>query len=195
MFENPFLDMLTKTHIAFPLTIFPVFSAIVVYKGISTMGLLPLETAAIVFLGFFLFTLLEYLVHRNIFHLDPTTDLRKKIQYNFHGIHHAQPKDKQRLAMPVIVSTVLAFVLLGGFYLVMGKYAFAFAPGFVMGYATYLAVHYSIHAFKAPKGLLKILWVNHSIHHFKDSTVAFGVSSPFWDVIFRTLPPGRKIDP
>ncbi|MEL6652049.1 MAG: fatty acid hydroxylase, partial [Bacteroidota bacterium] len=25
-------------------------------------------------------------------------------------------------------------------------------------------------------------------HHYKDDTVAFGVSSPLWDYVFRTMP-------
>lgn len=183
--------MLTKTHIAFPLTIFPIFSGVVLYLGAARYGLGIGELFGIFLFGFLLFTLVEYLVHRNIFHLAPTTEFREKIAYNFHGIHHEQPKDKKRLAMPIVVSTILAFAFLGAFYLIVGKYSFAFTPGFVMGYATYIGVHYSVHAFKAPKNFLKVLWVNHAIHHFKDDTVAYGVSSPLWDVIFGTLPPKK----
>ncbi len=191
MFENPFLDLLTRTHIAFPLTVFPIFSGIVIYLGVVDYGLSILEAASVFGAGFFIFTLVEYIVHRNVFHLAPTTEFRKKIQYNFHGIHHEQPKDKKRLAMPIVVSTILAFVALGFFYLLMGNYSFAFTPGFVMGYATYIGVHYTVHAFAPPKNFFKILWVNHAIHHYKDDTVAYGVSSPFWDVIFGTLPPKK----
>jgi len=45
-----------------------------------------------------------------------------------------------------------------------------------------------IHAMRPPKNFLNILWIHHSIHHYKDDTVAFGVSSPFWDYIMGTLP-------
>ncbi len=191
IFNNPFLDFFTKTHIAFPLTVFPIFSSVVIYLGIVDHGLTALQTIGIFFSGFLLFTLVEYLIHRNLFHIAPTSEFRKKVQYNLHGIHHDQPKDKKRLAMPIILSTTLAFAFLGGFYLLMGKYAYAFTPGFVMGYATYIGVHFMVHAFTPPKNFFKILWVNHAIHHFKDDTVAYGVSSPLWDVVFRTLPPKK----
>ena len=74
------------------------------------------------------------------------------------------------------------------FKLIMGNFAFAFLPGFVVGYAAYLWVHYMVHAFQPPKNFFKILWVHHGIHHYKDQENAFGVSSPFWDVIFGTMP-------
>jgi sterol desaturase/sphingolipid hydroxylase (fatty acid hydroxylase superfamily) len=46
--------------------------------------------------------------------------------------------------------------------------------------------HYAIHHFNVHnKFLLKIK--NHHIrHHFKDEDKGYGVSSPFWDVVFRT---------
>ena len=70
----------------------------------------------------------------------------------------------------------------------MGDFVFAFLPGFLVGYASYLFVHYIVHAYAPPKNFFKALWVNHSIHHYKDNTVVFGVSSPLWDYVFRTMP-------
>jgi sterol desaturase/sphingolipid hydroxylase (fatty acid hydroxylase superfamily) len=72
--------------------------------------------------------------------------------------------------------------------LVIGNHVFAFLPGFVIAYSLYHFVHYAVHAYRPPKSFLKVLWINHGIHHFKDDTVAFGVSSPLWDVIMGTLP-------
>jgi sterol desaturase/sphingolipid hydroxylase (fatty acid hydroxylase superfamily) len=31
------------------------------------------------------------------------------------------------------------------------------------------------------------LWVNHSVHHYKDGEIVFGVSSPLWDYIYGTM--------
>jgi sterol desaturase/sphingolipid hydroxylase (fatty acid hydroxylase superfamily) len=44
-----------------------------------------------------------------------------------------------------------------------------------------------VHAFQPPKNFFKVLWVNHSIHHYKDGEVVFGVSSPLWDYIYGTM--------
>ena len=38
---------------------------------------------------------------------------------------------------------------------VMGDFAFAFLPGFLVGYAAYLGVHYMVHAFAPPKNFFK----------------------------------------
>jgi sterol desaturase/sphingolipid hydroxylase (fatty acid hydroxylase superfamily) len=67
--------------------------------------------------------------------------------------------------------------------------AFVIIPVFIMGYASYLVIHYIIHAYAPPKrGPFKILWINHAFHHYKDESVAFGVSSSLWDFVFGTLP-------
>lgn len=193
VFDNPILELLTKTHIAFPLIIFPVLSTWMIYMAYAKFSISSSNIALIFFSSFLLFTLVEYFIHRKVFHWEPNTPFKKFVQYHFHGVHHAEPKDKKRLAMPIVVSVALAFVLLGLSYLFIGKYAFVFTPGFAMGYAAYLGVHYMVHAYAPPKdGPFKVLWVNHAIHHYKDDTVAFGVSSPLWDVIFGTLPKRKK---
>ncbi len=189
VFDNPVLELLTKTHIAFPLTIFPVLSAWMIYMSYEVFKIDSIQIWSIFFGSFLLFTLVEYLIHRNVFHWVPNTPFKKFVQYHFHGVHHAEPKDKKRLAMPIVVSLALTFITLGLVYLLVGKYSFVFTPGFILGYASYLGVHYMVHAYAPPKdGPFKILWVNHAIHHYKDDTVAFGVSSPLWDVVFGTLP-------
>ena len=115
------------------------------------------------------------------------TTVRAKLQYTIHGVHHEYPKDKDRLAMPPLLSVTIATVLLLLFRLVMGDLAFAFLPGFIVGYAAYLAIHYMVHAFAPPKNFMKSLWINHGIHHYKDGDLIYGVSSPLWDYIYGTM--------
>ena len=67
-------------------------------------------------------------------------------------------------------------------------FAYGFTAGFLFGYAAYLFVHYLVHALQPPQNALKVLWVNHAIHHYKNPDVAYGVTTPFWDFVFRTLP-------
>lgn len=191
LFKNKFLESLTRTHIAVPLTIF--YGAALVLVGYSLyFGLIaPLSNLWLFLGGFFFFTLVEYLVHRYAFHIEPTTPKREKFQYTFHGVHHDFPRDKSRLAMPPVMSVVLATAFLFLYKLVMGNYGLPFAAGFLAGYATYLCVHYSVHAFRPPKNFLKILWAHHAIHHYQDPDRAFGVSSPLWDVILGTMPERR----
>jgi len=139
------------------------------------------------FTGLIAFTWVEYMVHRYLFHMGAHTEQRAKLQYTLHGVHHEFPKDKERLAMPPIVSISLATGLLFLFRLVLGDLVFSFLPGFLVGYAGYLSIHYMVHSFQPPNNFLKILWVNHSIHHYKDGEEVFGVSSPLWDYIYGTM--------
>lgn len=141
------------------------------------------------FAGLIAFTWVEYIVHRYVFHMGTYTQLREKMQYVMHGVHHEFPRDKDRLAMPPLLSITLSTVLLLLFRVAMGDLVFAFLPGFLVGYALYLAVHYMVHVYQPPKNFLKALWVNHGIHHYKDGEFIFGVSSPLWDYVYGTMKP------
>jgi sterol desaturase/sphingolipid hydroxylase (fatty acid hydroxylase superfamily) len=127
-------------------------------------------------------------MHRWIFHLQPKTEKQEKFAYTIHGVHHDYPKDRDRLAMPPPLSILLSTGFFFFFKIIMGNLVFAFLPGFLLGYAAYLWVHYMVHAFKPPKNLFKFFWVHHGLHHYKDQHNAFGVSSPFWDLVFGTMP-------
>lgn len=188
LFENQLLERLTRTHIAVPLTIFSLYAIGLLYWSFDHRYLNFGETVGIFLLGTLSFTFVEYVIHRYLFHLPPTTELKAKIAYSIHGVHHDYPKDKDRLAMPPVISIILSTSLLFFFKFIMGNIAFAFTAGFVLGYAGYLFVHYIVHAYKAPKNMFKVLWVHHGIHHYKSPDKAFGVSSPLWDYVFRTMP-------
>ena len=152
-------------------------------------GYINVVSSILLFVGGLLtFTLIEYIMHRFVFHLIPKTPKQEEFAYKVHGVHHDFPKDKDRLAMPVPLSILLATGFFFLFKLIMGNLVYAFLPGFVVGYAAYLGVHYMVHAFQPPKNFFKILWVHHAKHHYKEPERAFGVSSPFWDQIFRTMP-------
>jgi len=187
LFQNPILERLTRTHIAVPLTILTVYSCALLVWSVKNTSLSEFQTIGLFFLGIIAFTWVEYMVHRYVFHMKTYTALRAKLQYTIHGVHHEYPKDKDRLAMPPLLSVTISTILLLLFRLVMGDFVFAFLPGFIVGYAAYLGIHYMVHAFAPPKNFLKILWVNHGIHHYKDGDMIYGVSSPLWDYIYGTM--------
>lgn len=187
LFQNPILEKLTRTHIAVPLTIFAIYSCALLMWSVTHTSLSPIQTVGLFFLGFITFTWVEYMVHRYVFHMKTYTSMRAKLQYTIHGVHHEYPKDKDRLAMPPLLSVTIATILLLLFRLVMGDLVFAFLPGFIVGYAAYLAIHYMVHASAPPNNFLKALWINHGIHHYKDGDLIYGVSSPLWDYIYGTM--------
>ncbi len=187
LFENPILEKLTRTHISVPLTVFFIYASALLYWSITHTALSAEVTIVMFIFGFFSFTWVEYMTHRYLFHMATPTERRVKLQYTLHGVHHEFPKDKERLAMPPIVSIAVSTLLLLLFRLILGDLVFSFLPGFLVGYAFYLSVHYMIHAYAPPKNFLKVWWVNHSVHHYKDGKTVFGVSSPLWDYIYGTM--------
>ena len=187
IFSNPVLERISRTHISVPITLFLAISSVSLYFGLITT--IPLWLGfAVLFAGIFVFTFVEYLMHRHFFHMEPDTPIKDKLQYGIHGVHHDYPKDKDRLAMPPFVSAAYAAILYLMFTLLMGDFALYFLPGFLLGYAGYLGVHYLVHVSNPPKNFFKVLWVNHAIHHYKNPDTAFGVSSPLWDYLLGTLP-------
>ncbi len=192
IFQNKFLDSLTRTHIAVPVSLFFAYAAGLIWWTKSATALSNAQILGLFGGGLLFFTLVEYLVHRYVYHIAPTTESRRKFQWTMHGVHHDYPKDKSRLAMPPVLSVVIGTVLLGIFRLLLGQYAFSFLAGFMVGYALYLTIHYSVHIFKMPKNFLKVLWINHAIHHYSKDDVMFGVSSPLWDYVFGTVPNQQK---
>ena len=187
IFSNPVLERISRTHISVPITLFLAISSVSLYFGLNTT--IPLWLGfAVLFAGIFVFTFVEYLMHRHFFHMEPDTPIKDKLQYGIHGVHHDYPKDQERLALPPFVSAAYAAILYLMFTLLMGDFALYFLPGFLLGYAGYLGVHYLVHVSNPPKNFFKVLWVNHAIHHYKNPDTAFGVSSPLWDYLLGTLP-------
>lgn len=188
IFQNDFLDSLTKTHIAVPVSLFILYAiGLIIYtKRATDLG--NLAIVGLFFGGWLLFTFVEYWVHRKVYHIPVTTAWRKRFQFVMHGAHHNEPKNKQRLAMPPALSIIVGTLLLVIFELILDKFSFSFLAGFMVGYAGYLIVHYIVHIFRPPGNAFKALWTNHAIHHYKDHTVMYGVSSPIWDYVYGTLP-------
>ncbi len=109
-----------------------------------------------------------------------------------HGVHHDHPNDPRRLVLPPALSIPLALLFLFGFVGTLGStLAWGVAAGFYFGYVIYDTVHFLLHH-TVPKGKLgRRLRELHMRHHFEDDERGFGVSAPWWDIVFRTRPRRR----
>lgn len=186
LFKNHYLEMLTKTH---PLVIWGMYIPIIsysLYHGL-VLGYTPLRVTCTFFIGMFSWTFFEYLMHRFAFHYIADSQRAQKFIYIMHGNHHHYPRDRERLFMPPVPSIILASVIFFSQYLLLGKNAFMFFPGFLLGYLLYGTMHYAIHAWNPPFKWMKPLWRNHHLHHYKDEHKGFGVSSTIWDRVFGTM--------
>jgi len=64
--------------------------------------------------GMFTFSLLEYILHRFVFHSEkwlPNNRIIRYLHYTLHGIHHMLPSDPDRLVYPPILFAI-TYVLL-----------------------------------------------------------------------------------
>ena len=192
LFKNQYLEYLTKTH---PLVIWGLYLPIIgfmLYYSNARFQFDILNIAITFLAGMFFWSLFEYAIHRFAFHFFAESERAKKIVYVIHGNHHEYPRDKERLFMPPVPSLILSSSIFMLIYLVSGlfgasSYAFAFFPGFILGYLIYGTMHYAIHAWNPPFKWMKPLWRNHHLHHYKNTELGFGVSSTLWDHIFGTM--------
>ena len=187
MFENSrLLERLSRIRPGTVLAVFLPIVAISFYFSIDS-GKTILETSGLVLAGVVFWTFFEYIFHRFVFHFDPNGPFQTRLQFVIHGVHHQYPHDKDRLVMPVTVSIPLAFLFLLLFQLLLGGSAWGFFTGFVAGYVGYDMMHYAVHhakGFESP--VLRKIRSHHLAHHFRDTRLGFGVSSPIWDFVFRT---------
>lgn len=191
LFENSFLEALTKTSPLITLITYSSFITLLLVLSYYYTSITFTQAMITYAAGLLVWSLFEYLMHRYLFHLVSEIAWVKRIPYLLHGVHHEAPRDESRLFMPPVPGAIIVSLLLGISWLIMRSYSFSFVAGLVNGYMFYAAMHYSMHVFKAPP-MLRKLWAHHALHHYKHHDKAFGVSTMLWDRIFRTMPPVKE---
>lgn len=210
MFRSDLLERTTYVHPLIPHVIYiPILVALLV---LSPLG--PVASAGYFVLGLFVWTFLEYLLHRFAFHapeavmkethevsaglelnqpvLAELPTLRHVVYFIFHGVHHEYPSDSRRLVMPPIASLPMGVVAWFIFSAVFGEAAIPAFAGLLLGYLIYDTTHFVVHHKSLPTAFGKLLKRHHMRHHFLDPDEDYGVSSPLWDIIFRTYGGGRQ---
>ena len=192
LFESDFLNFFSRVHPAIPAIVF--LPVIVLMEWLAAdRGPAAWELVLLSLGGVGIWTLTEYWLHRLIFHWEPDNALGRRMHFIIHGIHHDHPNDKLRLVMPPAVSIPLAALFFFAFTLIFGTpTAYPLFGGFIAGYLFYDYTHYYVHHVVPKADLGKRLREQHMRHHFQDHRFGYGVSSPLWDVVFRTLPRQRR---
>jgi sterol desaturase/sphingolipid hydroxylase (fatty acid hydroxylase superfamily) len=192
LFESEFLNFFSRVHPSIPALVFVPVIAMMEWLG-ADRGYVVWELALYSLAGAAIWTLTEYWLHRLLFHWEPDNAFGHRMHFIIHGIHHDHPNDKLRLVMPPAVSIPLAALFLGLFVLIFGTpLAFPVFAGFIAGYLVYDYTHYYVHHAVPKSKFGKRLREHHMRHHFQDHRYGYGVSSPAWDAVFRTLPRRRK---
>lgn len=209
IFKSGFLERFTYVHPIVPHLIFIPVTAFVLYLSYSA-GVAPGRIALLFVGGLALWTLAEYLVHRFVFHTTPEleeevrqivtglepgeaalpklTSFGQRHYFLAHGVHHDFPNDSKRLVLPPSVSIPLAVLFFAAFRLAFGPSTGpALFSGFTVGYLIYDTIHYAVHHFSLHGRVMLYLKKKHLRHHYQDSRRDFGVSTPLWDWILRTV--------
>ncbi|KAI4152365.1 MAG: hypothetical protein LQ340_002949 [Diploschistes diacapsis] len=161
-----------------------------------------LETMLYLITGLAVWTIIEYGLHRGLFHMDrylPDNRVGITAHFLLHGIHHYLPMDKYRLVMPPTLLVVLALPFWKVAHLIFFHDWYAGLAGFcggLFGYTIYDMTHYFLHHRNLP-AYYRELKKYHLQHHFADFENGFGVSSRFWDRVFgtelRSAPPAKVL--
>jgi len=138
--------------------------------------------------------LIEYALHRFIFHYDAQSRAGRKLVYAAHLSHHEDPGATDRLFTSLRMSVPLA----AGYWLLAwaatGSWraaAYLFV-GLVAGYFCYEWLHFQAHHGRPRLRPLRYLRRYHLLHHHRDAGVRFGVTSPLFDLAFGTFRPAGK---
>jgi sterol desaturase/sphingolipid hydroxylase (fatty acid hydroxylase superfamily) len=189
MFEHELLERLSRIPPWQPPVVYGPLIAYLAWRGLTRDGDGGLAFAALAMAGIAGWTLLEYALHRTLFHYRASSRRGARLFWIMHGVHHDWPQDARRLVFPPSVSIPIAI----GIWLALGMLAggrtrVPVMAGFVTGYLLYDMLHYWIHHGTRGARLIGGFRRHHLHHHFRDGTRAFGVSSPLWDYVFGTLP-------
>ena len=185
LFKSDFFEWFSKVH---PTTPFVLYVPVII--AAISLALTKGHQSVVSLLGMFLcgiiiWTVSEYLLHRFVFHYVARSRWGKRMEYIIHGVHHDDPHDPLRLVMPPAISICFALFAYGVGFALFGYDSLGFISGWTLGYLYYDFTHYVIHRRHGFRGF-GFQRRNHLIHHFKDPTRCYGVTSSFWDHVFGT---------
>lgn len=186
MFETPIIEGFSRVHPLMPFVFWLPILGFFVYASLQSALSAPV-IALLVIAGMLLWSLTEYLLHRYLFHRITGTYAGRRFYFVLHGVHHDFAMDTTRLVMPLGVSIPLGVVVYWLLRFPLGPVLIdPVFVGFGIGYLLYDGIHYATHHFRMTSAIGGWLKRYHMVHHHTGESARWGVSSPLWDIIFRT---------
>jgi len=147
--------------------------------------------------GFVSWSLIEYGLHRFIFHYHARSLFGRKILYAAHLSHHENPNATDRIFASLFLSTPVAAAYWFLAWAATGSWAAGswLFIGMSAGYFCYEWLHFQCHHGKSRLRILRYLKKYHLLHHYKTPDLRFGVTSPLFDLLFGTYRPPQKSQP
>ena len=142
------------------------------------------------FTGATTWSLCEYVLHRFVGHSKKrlggfTTEHRS---HHIDGNHFMPLRKKIRISCTVLLPLFVVSMLILGHSMGTG-----FSFGFAAFFFVYECVHKRAHSHPPKNAYGRWLRRHHFFHHFAAPHKNFGVTSPIWDVVFRTYVPAGMI--
>ncbi len=143
--------------------------------------------------GFLAWTLIEYAMHRHVFHWQPEGRFWRWLAAPLgppHVRHHENPTSYRGA---ILIGQTPSLIVMGACFGLLllapvptGFACMAMAAGSV-GYVLFQSIHFACHMMPMRRGYWAMIKRHHAIHHYRDETVNFGLTTPLWDWVFGTL--------
>src|SRR5947208_14755320 len=91
MFDSNFMEFFSRVHPAIPLILYLPVVGFMLYVALWRQGFSLFVVVGYFVLGMLLWTLLEYLIHRYIFHYEPKTRIGIRLHYIIHAVNNDYP--------------------------------------------------------------------------------------------------------
>ena len=194
MFENDFLEVLSRVHWTVPLWVYIPVVSYLLYNSFFSYKMIWWNIFLLFLAGLFTWTLTEYVLHRFVFHYEAKkVRLEKDFISCFTVFIMITRRIQNGWFMPPSVSIPLAAFFYFLFYFILGvENTSSFFAGFIVGYLFYDITHYAIHHFNLKNKFWLSIKNHHMLHHYKFDNLGFGVSQPFWDYVFGTTFPKKE---
>jgi sterol desaturase/sphingolipid hydroxylase (fatty acid hydroxylase superfamily) len=197
LFQADFFEFFTRNKwymipmIWMPLVLGLVFSGYTSFSSMLTAPYAIATTVCLFLCGILGWTLLEYVLHRFVFHWEPSAKSPTQLTFHFllHGIHHKSPMDPDRLVFPPALAVVIITLFYGLFSTTLPwPVASSFGGGMLMGYVLYDVTHFYLHHGKPQKDTYyHVRKSYHQAHHYKQQDLGYGISTVIWDQVFNTV--------
>ena len=140
-------------------------------------------------LGVLSWTLIEYLLHRFVFHWHTRSAAIRNILDALHQRHHVDPASPAFLLVRLPYALVISAAIAAGLLALSGNLVWTagLMSGIWLGFLCYEGVHYGIHRTSAEGGWISRRRRAHFVHHFRNSRKCYGVTTSFWDRVFGSL--------
>lgn len=166
--------------------------------------------------GATLWQLMEYAIHRFVFHREPCGYWGVTLHFLLHGCHHKYPTDALRLVFPPAVGATVALGVYCTLRLVLPRVctdefmerisahvlfdmarsqavALGVLGGWIAAYVMYDCFHFAMHHGAVAGAYMLHMRAKHMHHHYCEPSRGFGISSNTLDRLFRTMVDARDV--